>query len=442
MGSESVVQVAVVGLGKLGLPLAVQFAYAGAQVCGVDKDSRHVRNLTINDLSGLSPEHLLEERFLAVREAGALDLTTSTGSAVRDAEVVVIVVPVINAPGGCVDFSYLKRALEDVGHSLSRGTVVAIETTLPVGATRKVAMPTLERASGMNAGRDFHLVYSPERVTTGRTFADLKRYPKLVAGFTEACRQRGMDFYSNYLDFEERPDLDRPNGVWGQSSLESAELAKLAETSYRDLNIAFANQLSQVAMELNVDLGEVIEACNSQPFSHIHSPGISVGGHCIPVYPQLLLSTFPNLDLVRAARKVNSAGTSRVISDLVSRNLQIEDARVLILGVTYRPGVRETFNSGALELRKALVEMGAMVFVHDSTYSSTELESMGLSSIDDKDQVDILILHTAHPEYLDLDISRFPGLKCVWDGRGVLDPARWRGVPHFVSILGRSSSLT
>src|SRR5262249_32287279 len=155
------------------------------------------------------------------------------------------------------------------------------ETTLPVGTTRNRWAPMLEEGSGLTAGKDFFLVFSPERVLTGRVFADLRRYPKLVGGIDAESARHGVEFYQAVLDFDDRSDLNRANGVWDLGSAEASELAKLAETTYRDVNIGLANQFARFADTVGVDVTKVIEACNTQPYSHIHSPGIAVGGHCI-----------------------------------------------------------------------------------------------------------------------------------------------------------------
>ncbi|MEO5877578.1 MAG: nucleotide sugar dehydrogenase, partial [Streptosporangiaceae bacterium] len=153
-----------------------------------------------------------------------------------------------------------------------------------MGTTRSRWAPMLATGSGLVPGADFPLVFSPERVLTGRVFADLRRYPKLVGGIDSSSADHGVRFYESVLDFDLRADLARPNGVWDLGSAEAAELAKLAETTYRDVNIGLANQFARFSDTVGVDVMRVIEACNSQPYSHIHRPGIAVGGHCIPVY--------------------------------------------------------------------------------------------------------------------------------------------------------------
>ena len=165
----------------------------------------------------------------------------------------------------------------------------------------------IEEISGLREGEDFHLVFSPERVFSGRIFADLRKYPKLIGALSEAGAARALSFYESVLTFDRRDDLPQPNGVWDMGSAEAAELAKLAETTYRDVNIGLANQFARFADTAGIDVYKVIAACNTQPFSHIHRPGIAVGGHCIPVYPKLYLSTDPDADIVRTARAFNES---------------------------------------------------------------------------------------------------------------------------------------
>ncbi len=184
---------------------------------------------------------------------------------------------------------------------------VSYETTLPIRTTRHRLAPALEWGSGLVCGQDFFLGHSPERVLTGRVFADLRRYPKLVGTVDDASTCAMVGLYEQVLNFEERPDLARPNGVWDLGSAEAAEFAKLAETVCRDVNIGLANQFARHADKIGVDVHAVIEASNSQPFSHIHRPGIAVGGHCIPVYPFFYLWSDPSATIVRAARDANEA---------------------------------------------------------------------------------------------------------------------------------------
>ena len=311
-------QVTVVGLGKIGLPLAVQYASRGLTTVGLDINAAVVADVN----AGREPfpgEFELDLMLAKAVAKGNLRATVDAADAVKDADVIVIVVPLLTDPVTAEpDFRAMDAAANAVGASLKPGALVIFETTLPVGTTRARWVPTLERASGGKEGVDFHLVYSPERVLTGRVFQDLRRYPKLIGSLSEAGRVRAVEFYEAALEFDERPDLDEPNGVWNLGQPEAAELAKLAETTFRDVNIALANEFARHAYTVGVDIGAVIRASNSQPYSHIHRPGIAVGGHCIPVYPKLYLHRDPGADVVRTARAVNESMPAYAI-DLLDR---------------------------------------------------------------------------------------------------------------------------
>src|SRR5690606_30000820 len=271
-------RICVVALGKIGLPLAVQFADAGHTVVGADIDSRVV-DLVNAGTEPFPGEHQLAEKLSAAVADGRLRATTDTAAAVAESEAVVLVVPLFVDAEGVPDFGWMDDATRSVARGLRPGTLVSYETTLPVGTTRDRWAPMLAEGSGLTPGEDFHLVFSPERVLTGRVFADLRRYPKLVGGIDAASTAAGVRFYEQVLTFDDRDDLPQPNGVWDLGTAEAAELAKLAETTYRDVNIGLANQFARFADAQGIDIELVIDACNSQPYSHIHRPGIAVGGH-------------------------------------------------------------------------------------------------------------------------------------------------------------------
>ena len=299
-------KITVVALGKIGLPLAVQFAGRGHDVVGTDVNQVVVDQVNRGEAPFPGEAHLAE-KLAAVVADGRLTATSDTALAVVQSEAVVVVVPLFVNTEHEPDFGWMDSAARDIGRGLKPGTLVAFETTLPVGTTRARWKPLLEATSGLIEGQDFHLVFSPERVLTGRVFADLRRYPKLVGGLSDAGAKRAVAFYEEVLEFDERPDLERGNGVWDLGSAEAAEMAKLAETTYRDVNIGLANQFAIFAADQGIDVYQVIEAANSQPYSHIHRPGIAVGGHCIPVYPRLYLWNDPSATVVRAAREVNES---------------------------------------------------------------------------------------------------------------------------------------
>ena len=424
-------KIAVIALGKIGLPLAVQFASKGHQVVGVDVNQRTVDSVN----AGIEPfpgEDHLQELLSTHVAAGNLSATTSYAEAVPGADAVVIVVPLFVDDEARPDFGWMDDATRSLGEHLTEGTLVAYETTLPVGTTRTRWKPLLEQTSGLIEGTDFHLVFSPERVLTGRVFADLRKYPKLIGGLSPAGTAKAVEFYEAVLDFDERDDLPRPNGVWDLGSTEASELAKLAETTYRDVNIGLANQFAQYAGENGIDIYKVIEASNSQPYSHIHQPGIAVGGHCIPVYPRLYLWNDPKATIVAAARAANAGMPDYTIGMLEGAYGSLSGARVVVLGAAYRGGVKETAFSGVFPAVAALEARGATVTVHDPLYTDDELERLGLTAYHLGEPVDAAVVQANHAEYRDLRPADLPGIRVFVDGRRLTDAANWEGVTHRV----------
>ena len=425
-------KITVVGLGKIGLPLAVQFAKSGHHVLGADVNGAVVD--TVN--SGQEPfpgEAHLAEYLAEVVPSGALRATTDTPAAVAESDAVVVVVPLFVDDEARPDFGWMDSATGDIARGLKPGTLVVYETTLPVGTTRTRWKPMLEQGSGLVEGQDFHLVFSPERVLTGRVFADLRKYPKLVGGLSAEGAARAVAFYEQVLEFDERPDLARGNGVWDLGSAEAAEMAKLAETTYRDVNIGLANQFGAFAAKNGIDVYQVIEASNSQPYSHIHRPGIAVGGHCIPVYPRLYLWNDPDATVVRAAREANAAMPAYTVGLATgAMGGSLAGKTVAVLGASYRGGVKETAFSGVFATVDALREAGAKVQVQDPMYAPEELARYGWDAYEIGSPVDVVVVQADHAEYRSLAAADFPGVEVVVDGRRVLDPARFPGVRFLV----------
>ena len=430
-------RIAVVALGKIGLPLAVQYAEKGHEVIGVDVSERTVR--LVNEATEPFPgEAFLQDKLSELVPAGRLRATTDYSEAIPGADAIVLVVPLfVNDETWEPDFAWMDAATRSLAEHLTPGTLISYETTLPVGTTRGRWKPMIEEISGLREGSDFHLVFSPERVLTGRVFADLRRYPKLVGGLTEAGTQAGIAFYEQVLDFDERPDLPRPNGVWDMGTAEAAEMAKLAETTYRDVNIGLANQFAVYADKAGFDIERVIDACNSQPYSHIHRPGIAVGGHCIPVSPRLYLSTAPDASVVRTARQFNATMPAYVVDHAEQVLGSLEGLRVVVLGASYRGKVKETAFSGVFPTVEALRAKGAEVLVQDPMFSDDELAGFGWTPYHLGEAVDVAIVQADHPEYRTLTPADLPGVRLLLDGRRATDPALWVGTPRFVIGGGR-----
>ena len=423
-------RIAVVALGKIGLPLAVQFASKGHEVIGVDVNPRTVE--LVNEGKEPFPgEAHLAEKLAELVPAGRLRATTDYAEAIPGVDAVVVVVPLfVNDETWQPDFGWMDEATKSLAAHLTPGTIVSYETTLPVGTLRGRFKPMIEQISGLEEGRDFTLIFSPERVLTGRVFADLRRYPKLVGGLSEDGTRRGIALYQQLLDFDVREDLPKPNGVWAMGSAEAAEMAKLAETTYRDVNIGLANQFAVYADKIGVDVQRVIDACNSQPYSHIHRPGIAVGGHCIPVYPRLYLSTDPDASVVRTARSFNATMPQYVVDRAKEILGDLTGLRVVVLGASYRGKVKETAFSGVFPTVDALRAAGAQVLVQDPMYTDEELEGFGWQPYHLGENVDVAIVQADHPEYSKLTPADLPGVRLLLDGRRVTNPALFVGVPR------------
>ena len=437
-----IMRIAVIALGKIGLPLAVQFADSGHDVIGVDVNPHTVQK--VNEGQAPFPgEKDLQKKMTDLVPAGKLKATTNYAEAIPDADVVVLVVPLfVNDATWEPDFAWMDAATKSLAEHLTPGTLISYETTLPVGTTRGRWKPMIEQISGLTEGEDFHLVFSPERVLTGRVFEDLRKYPKLIGALSPKGASLAQEFYEAVLQFDERTDLPRKNGVWDLGSAEASEMAKLAETTYRDVNIGLANQFGEFAANNEIDVYQVIEACNSQPFSHIHRPGIAVGGHCIPVYPRLYLSTDPDADIVRTARLMNASMPERLVARAEDLLGSIAGIRAVVLGAAYRGGVKETAFSGVFSTVDALRKRGATVFVHDPLYTDDELRALNLEPFELGSEADLAVLQTDHVDYQEISPSDIPGIKLLVDGRNATNPEAWRGTPRIVVGSGAGPTFS
>lgn len=414
--------VAVVGLGKIGLPLAVQYALQGWHVIGCDSNAQVVA--TINGgRSHVSEEPELERTVPELVASGLLRATLDIMGAVRQAQVVVVIVPVIVDEQHNARFASIDAATSAIGAGLQPGTLVIYETTLPVGTTARRLGPLLEGIAHLQAGRDFLLAYSPERVSSGHIFRDLQTYPKVVGGIDARSTEAAAAFYRSVL----------PAPIITMASTDEAEFVKLIETTYRDVNIALANEYARFADEHGLNVAAAISAANTQPYSHIHTPGVGVGGHCIPVYPYFLLAGVPKirpecqdmptlLSLPRAARVINDAMAEYAVQRIEAVTGSLARQVVLLLGVAYRGNVRETAFTSALLLQESLVQRGATVYAHDPLFSDDELRHLGYTPFPAgaEKQICAIILQADHQAYQSFDFRRFSKCRVLLDGRRAL----------------------
>ena len=357
--------IAVLGLGYVGLPLAVEFAESGFQVVGVDLDPRKI---AILDDGGSYVDDVPGERIAPLVRAGPdgrrrLRATTDYATLNPLPDVVFICVPTPYTGAKVPDLSYIEAATRSIAARLAPGQLIVLESTTYPGTTEELVQPLLE-ASGLTAARDFYLAFSPERINPGDRQYGVHNTPKVVGGTRPAASQLAR------LLFE----AVSPSGVFTVSSPRAAEMAKLLENTFRSVNIALVNELALLAERMNVNIWEVIDAASTKPFGFMRfTPGPGVGGHCIPVDPFYLSWKAREYDFytrfIEHAAAIND-GMPFHLYDLTARALNrrgiaLSNARVLVLGVTFKPNVADYRNSPARRYIELLREQGAAVSYHD-----------------------------------------------------------------------------
>jgi UDP-N-acetyl-D-mannosaminuronic acid dehydrogenase len=412
------IQVAVYGLGKMGLPLAAVYADVTGNVIGADVDPGVVE--TINDGGcHVKREPGLDELVADCVSADSLRATDDPAAAADAGQIHVIIVPTPITDDHEPDLSILDAVVSDIGHGLDAGDQVIVECTVPPRTTEDRVRPALAAASGLEED-EFGVAFCPERTSSGRALEDIRgAYPKVVGGVdTESTRVAE-------LLYEEI----NSSGVIPVSDATTAECVKVFEGLYRDVNIALANELATITDEFGIDVREAIEVANTQPFCDIHDPGPGVGGHCIPFYPYFVIDPFETeTPMLETAREVNDSMPSFTVGKLreefAAEGLSMEEASVLILGLTYRPGVEEIRASPSLAIASELSEAGVEVYGVDpmlDTFEAFDLDPISLEAASDLD-VDGIVMVTPHEEFEEIswdDLGRDGGA-IVIDGRDTL----------------------
>jgi len=356
--STRTVDVAIVGAGYVGVPLAQVFAEAGRSVLLVDVDPGRVEQLNrgesyIEDVPSETLRPLVERGLRATADYDEL----------RDAEAILIALPTPLSKQREPDLSIVRRAVLDIAARLRRGHLVVLESTTYPGTTREVVQPALE-ATGLKAGVDFHLAFSPERVDPGNAKWTTRNVPKVVGGVTPACTEAAADLYATAIETVHRV-----------SSPEAAELTKLLENIFRSVNIALVNELAQLCDRMGIDVWEVVDAAATKPFGFMSfQPGPGLGGHCIPIDPFYLTWKAREFgfytEFIELAGKTNESMPyycRSLVSQALNHTLErsLKGSRVLVLGVAYKPDIADMRESPALKLIKLLTNAGALVSYHD-----------------------------------------------------------------------------
>jgi nucleotide sugar dehydrogenase len=319
--------VIVFGMGKIGLPISIQYALKGTNVVGVDINSDIIEK-TNQGICHFPGEEKMEENLKIVLKQGNFRVTKFSPDLLSISDIVVVAVPLSLNKDRTPNFEYLDTVTMEIAKSIRSNTTIIYETTLPIGTTRNRFGSMIENVSGLKCGEEFFLAYSPERVSSGTIFEDLKKYPKLIGGVNEKSTDRAQLFYTKVIDFYPKTFKGESNGCWRLNSCEEAEAAKLYETTYRDVNIALANQFALISEKLGLNFNLIRNSSNSQPTSNIHDSGISVGGHCIPVYPYLYLQSDPNSKLIQAAREINESMPNNYLAKLIQKYPKINQFKI------------------------------------------------------------------------------------------------------------------
>ena len=372
-------KISVIGLGKAGLPLAAVIADAGLDVIGVDVDKKKVDSINkgINPIDGEPGLGSLIKKY-----GGKSIKATNDGiKAAKESSVHIIIVPLFIDKNKKPDFSLIKKALEDLGEGIKKKDIVVLETTVPVKTTETLVRNILEKSSGLKAGKDFYIAYSPERIMTGCSISRFKEFPKLVGGIDKESTDKAFELYKKFA---------KPIRV---SSSSTAELTKIAEGVYRDVNIALANELFKAAEAFGVDFWEMRNAARHE-FCNILEPG-NVGGHCIPVYPWFLINEI-DVPLIKVARELNDG----MIEYYAKKIEKIGGKKIGIIGLSYREGVREKAYSRSAGMINMLKKKGYEVYALDPLYSKEEIKKeFGAGYLDDFSKMDAIILMNKESRY-------------------------------------------
>lgn len=420
----------VIGLGYVGLPVAASFARAGFQVTGLDVDAAKVEriNAGICPIEGIEPG--LPELLQETVGAGRLSATTDY-AVCEQADIVLIAVETPIDSVHQPRYSALRAALRDLEPRLHKGVMVIVESTIAPGTMDRLVKPTLEAHGQRKSGCDFHLVHCPERVMPGRLLRNLAQMNRVVGGDTPEATRLAQAFYRHIV----QADLDGANCV-------AAELVKTAENAYRDVQIAFANELALICEQVGADVWQVRDLVNKSPGRNVLFPGAGVGGHCIPKDPWLLAYGAKDdiaARLIPAAREINDympLHMAELTLDALNEiGVEIEGARIAVLGYAYLENSDDTRNSPSIPLIGRLEELGAEVSVHDPYVRAYQ------GSLEERLRgCDALVMMVAHDEYRGLNLARLHELMAhavLVDGRKVFEPDEVRAAGWVYRGVGR-----
>ena len=411
---DTSIKIAVYGQGKMGLPLAQVMAQY-YKVIGVDINKNLVENLN-KGINPIKDEHGLSELLAQNLKSKNYEATTDFSYASKNSNIHIILVPTLikeNKP----DLSIVKDVAKKIIDGLKKNDIVITECTMPPGST-EMLIPVLEE-SGLKYLADFWLAHCPERTMTGTAIRDITgQYPKIIG----ACDERTLKIVKEIYE------KINNKGTIVMSSIVAAEMVKVFEGCYRDVNIALANELSYVCEKYKINSEEIFKAANSQPYCHIHNPGY-VGGHCIPYYPWFVIDK--NTKLMRTARKINENVINtlimKVIKGLNECNVAIRDSNILILGLTFRGNVYEFEHTPAKPFIEKLKKFNPKIYAYDPLCKAEDYKRFGVEFKNDFKNIDCVVILADHKEFYSIDwdkASREMRNKVIVDIRGVVDESK------------------
>jgi len=365
--------IAVIGLGKAGLPLAAVIAEAGLDIIGVDVDSQRCDQIN-NGINPIPEEPHLNE--LIKKHGGKSFVASPSYHDAKNCDFFIIIVPLFLDTNHKADFQVLENAFRNVGKILKNGDCVVLETTVPPMTTELYIQGWLEAESNLHLG-DFYLAHSPERIMTGHSISRLREFPKIIGGVNQESGKKAYEVYAKFI-----PKLTLV------SSVRVAEFVKVIEGCYRFTNISLANELFKIAEELHIDFFEARENANHK-YCDIHLPSTGSGGHCIPVYPWFLINEMEkrgkhkNAILLESSYVVNEEmpefWANKIIMECKKIHKPLKSAKICVTGITFRKGVKSLMNSKNLELVNLLIKKGLTVLIYDELLSRKEIERIGLT---------------------------------------------------------------
>ncbi|SHE65124.1 nucleotide sugar dehydrogenase [Tissierella praeacuta] len=418
-------KITIIGLGYIGLPTAAIFAKSGMEVLGYDINERVINALNQGKI--IIEEPGLEDLVKEVVDKGSLKGITK----LEKSDAFIISVPTPINKDKTANMDYVKKAVESIVPILSKGNIVVLESTSPPESTEKIIVPILKK-SGLNIGEEVFVAHSPERVLPGKIIQELIESDRIIGGINEKSAKLVKELYSVFV-----------KGQIFTTDSKTAEMCKLMENTYRDVNIALANELAITCEEMGINAWDVIELANRHPRVNLHQPGPGVGGHCLAVDPWFIVERQSKGNIIRLARETNDGMPKHILNKL-KEIFPDENAKIAILGLTYKPNIDDMRESPIVNLVSLLRENTRFTLsLHDphACKDSLEIGNLMVDSLYDavKDS-DLMILAVNHNEYKDIDFEKVSTLmkdKHIYDTRNFLDEGFLKGLGFKITLLGR-----